>query len=649
VVLALLMLFSALVELRQSKKELFELMEVNAHAILDAVAEGSAFSIYSNQLLQNELFERLYDNALLLKELDSENNLSPKKLREIVKTNDLGQILFFNAGLSLEKFTVNDEYLNKPAIPSGEDIIQSLSSGDNAKDWILIHGNESNKLFSIIIKRKKAGALAVSVEGKVLLEFRKKTGIGVLISEIAANPNIVFLAVQDTFGIIAAKNVTELSPINEDTLVHKVLTTGQMASRVSRHNGSEVFEVIHPFTISGRVSGVYRMGLSLNSLETINRRIIRRLIIISVILLFLGTILMVLINYRQQYEFVNKAFDRIQSYYRNVVNNIKDGILTVNEKGEIITANPAAEKILGIPFSELKEMSLEKLNLIPGNSEKKENYKIEYDYSGRKKYLTLSIASLPTTEANKSEKIILLQDNTEKVSLENQIRQKEKLSAMGKLASGVAHEVRNPLNAISTIVQQFDLDFEPKENGEEYHSLAKLVISEVKRINKIITQFVNLARPPKLVFQPCDAKSFFEEIKHIGFGLIGNKNIKFTMTNNISGTVLWDCEQIKQSLINLLKNAVEAIEDEGNITLDIGKKEEKIVITIADDGTGISQSLQEKIFDLYYTTKNDGTGLGLSIVHRIISGHNGIITVSSIPDIGTRFIIEIPKEVKTDG
>ena len=641
-VVGFLMIASAMFELSQSKEELFELLDKNAHAILDAAVQGGAFSIYSNQLLEQEMFERLYDNAVLLQLFDGYHPLDDEDLRFLVESNDLTQVIFLNADFKIFLSSVNSMYLNALMLPDIDQIREVLRD-DSQNDNILIHTRNNKKLYSIILERKAGGALIVSLDADKLLNFRKKMGIGKLIAAITDNPNIIYLAVQDSSGILTAKNVDSLSRIADDSLVAAVMETGADFSRETLYHGEEIYEIVHPFYFDGYISGVYRMGLSLEPLQMINDRIFRRLVIISIILLFIGTIFFVLINIRQQYEFVNREFDSIQSHYRNVVDNIIDGILTIDHRGQVITANPAAEKILSLNQTEIKKMTVWDMGLSKNVVVQNKTVEVIYPVADSEKYLSFSVANM---HGNKEqEKIILIHDLTEKRNLELQIRQKEKLSAMGELASGVAHEVRNPLNAISTIVQQFDLDFEPVENNEEYHSLARLVVSEVRRINNIVTQFVDFARPPKLVIEACDSKILFEEMVQITRGLIGDRQIKLDSDIANFGTVFWDCQQMKQALINLLKNAVEACEDGGRVGLKAISHDSNIIIEIADDGAGIPKDQIKKIFDLYSTTKGNGTGLGLSIVHKIISSHNGRINISSELGRGTQFEIVLPKEV----
>ena len=213
---------------------------------------------------------------------------------------------------------------------------------------------------------------------------------------------------------------------------------------------------------------------------------------------------------------------------------------------------------------------------------------------------------------------------------------------MGELASGVAHEIRNPLNTIATIIQQLGKDFKPVSESDEYYSLTKLVQKEVKRINNSIKNFLNFAKPEPVKFYVFTLSELISEIKHLYQNHLSNKNISFNINQKWDGKVNWDKDKIKQVFINLIKNSEDSIDANGKIDFIVSQDKENILITMSDTGKGISKDNLSKIFNLYFTTKSDGSGIGLSIIQRIITEHNGIISVDSELNIGTTFNIKIP-------
>lgn len=225
---------------------------------------------------------------------------------------------------------------------------------------------------------------------------------------------------------------------------------------------------------------------------------------------------------------------------------------------------------------------------------------------------------------------------------ERHSKENEKLIAMGELASGVAHEVRNPLNTISMIGQRIKKNAESDSlDKESLVKMSDVLRSESSRVNKIIEQFLKFARPPKLNIERISSEEFFKEI--IGFAEVMalSKNIILKTDIKQNEILTIDIEQFKQVMINLIKNAIEVLEAGGEIKIEFFVKNNKKIISVSDNGMGIDENEIGKIFNLYYSTKENGTGLGLSIVQQIVSRHNGIIYVESKLNQGTKFIIEL--------
>ncbi|PIQ08885.1 MAG: hypothetical protein COW71_09380 [Ignavibacteriales bacterium CG18_big_fil_WC_8_21_14_2_50_31_20] len=216
------------------------------------------------------------------------------------------------------------------------------------------------------------------------------------------------------------------------------------------------------------------------------------------------------------------------------------------------------------------------------------------------------------------------------------------MNAMGQLASGVAHEIRNPLNSIATIVQQLDKDFEPINDKDEFHSLAKIVSKEVQRMNRTIENFLRFSKPEPILKNKFQLKDLLTAIEEQFVPLLKEKGIKFFLEENWDGIVNWDKNQIKQVLINLITNSIESIKDSGEIDLIIAKIDKNVELKLCDNGEGIPKENLQKIFNLYFTSKAKGTGVGLSIIQRIVNEHDGIVTVESSLEKGTSFTISIP-------
>jgi two-component system sensor histidine kinase HydH len=225
--------------------------------------------------------------------------------------------------------------------------------------------------------------------------------------------------------------------------------------------------------------------------------------------------------------------------------------------------------------------------------------------------------------------------------LEDEIRRQEKLAAMGGLAAGVAHEVRNPLSSIKAMATFFSGQFEV---GSEARDAAEVMIQEVDRLNRVITELLEFARPSDLKRQSHDIKLLLSRSIQLIHQDATNKNIEIELHTETGICSPWiDSDRLAQCLLNLYINAIQAMENGGTLTVQCTAGTAGYInITVKDTGLGISPDQLNKIFDPYFTTKKRGTGLGLAIVYKIIEAHQGQIVVDSTIGEGTSFTITIP-------
>ena len=647
------MISSAVVELHQSKKELMSLMKDQSHQLLEALLISSENALSSNQITEEYLKERLLNNANFTRYLYETGEISNQTLARFSQENNLFRINIFRRDGQKIYSSHERTHFDLPEKNSPQEILAPIFNGETDTLFIGMKEarHESGFRYAIAIAAKDRSAIVVNLDADQILSFRKQVGFGIFMRSIIQNPGIVYVALQDTSGILAASgNVRELESIETSPFLLKSWQDSTFATRTTEFDSIEVLEAIHPFYFQKRWLGVFRLGISLAPIQTINTRIYRRIIVISLVLIFIGLVLFSLVLVRQNLEIVQKQFQVVESYSAELIENMKDAVIVLDNRSNLKIFNQAAadlfqiQKIstIGKKLTTLFEESICESILLSAANMQEVSCKI----NKREKQLLISKSRFE--DENKHENIILIiRDLTEQKNLEDQLQRRERLSAMGELASGVAHEIRNPLNAISTTIQQLDKDFEPTSNKEEYHQLSRMVYKEVRRINETVQSFLRFARPEPLQPSQFQVKELFDHLKNQYTSIMNQHNIEFQINLNWMGEVFWDKQKIRQVFMNLIQNAMDAIEKNGKISIDVEpENHSKLKIHVVDNGPGIPEQIRSKIFNLYFTTKAKGTGIGLAIVQQIIFEHGGTIKAQSENQTGTMFQIIIPVKIQ---
>ncbi|MEX1300934.1 MAG: ATP-binding protein [Desulfotignum sp.] len=238
--------------------------------------------------------------------------------------------------------------------------------------------------------------------------------------------------------------------------------------------------------------------------------------------------------------------------------------------------------------------------------------------------------------------LFILKDLSRIRALESEIRRREHQAALGTLASGIAHEVRNPLSSIKGYAGFFGSLF---EEHSENKLAARMMVDEIDRVDRVISELLEFARPADLELRPTQPEPL---IRH-SLGIVRHeaRAAGIRVTEKIDTPlpqVLLDPDRFTQVLLNLYLNAMQAMKYGGDLTVDVRVEDKNIVFTVSDTGEGIAADDQSSVFNPYFTTKKNGTGLGLAIAHKIIENHNGTIRLNSVKGKGTTFYLSIPLE-----
>jgi len=358
----------------------------------------------------------------------------------------------------------------------------------------------------------------------------------------------------------------------------------------------------------------------------------------------------------------------LKNFNESIIQSMEAGLLTIDLDGMITSLNLGGEKITGWSEKEIVGnlfetiLSPERMEILPTDT----RLNRLPPYSREATIMTrgdkrISIGYTATDRIDNAGKkvgtIISFRDMTELKQMQTQLFRMDRLASLGVLASGIAHEIKNPLAGIKTMAQACEEEIEQDDPRKEY--LIRIG-KQVNRLDELLKTFFAFARPKPPDRKPCRISSIISEVLPLLEKKMSKQKIKYAhhIPDDLP-TVNVDMQQMQQVLLNLMLNAIDAMPGGGEIdisvqvvshhgsALDSARRADYLQIMIKDNGTGIPEEKRETIFDPFYTTKSTGLGLGLSIVYRIIDEHQGRIRVHSIIDQETTFFIELPLGANT--
>jgi two-component system, NtrC family, sensor histidine kinase PilS len=355
-----------------------------------------------------------------------------------------------------------------------------------------------------------------------------------------------------------------------------------------------------------------------------------------------------------------QGLTRLQAFHENIVHSISSGVFTADARGCITSFNPAAQEatgytiahVAGRPWREVfnwhpNQKSEEQLE---GAVSTTKRFEVECKRAdGNRLILGMTLSPLHEQGEQKGS-VGVFKDLTQIRDLEEEMRRKEWLASLGEMSAGMAHEIRNPLGALAGAMQMLRKDAMGDETNRR---LMDIAIREANRLDNIITEFLQYARPPALTLAEHDLnKVLAETLDLVQHEARTRSKIKI-VTSLATGplTALVDQDQLRQVFWNMATNAFEAMPEGGQLTISTscrhvdagGRKGDVVEIAFQDTGEGIVKENLDKIFLPFFTTKKEGSGLGLAAVHRIVDLHGGWIKVESQERQGSRFVVCMPR------
>ncbi|MBD3257929.1 PAS domain S-box protein [candidate division GN15 bacterium] len=644
-----------LVSIHNSRSASFELLEAQGTAITETLAQAAENAIKSEMFYDRLVQARYADLVASLVNRDVQT-LSDQDLVMFALSHDLmGVHAYDSTGELMVGAVPRGAYIRLPDFVENE-VVELLSEPEQNYVLLLEPTDGPGEMRHYYLELTPTLDMVVVIETDALYysEAVQETGIGYLAQRMAGEPGVEYVAYQTTDGIIfASRKVDELLAIESDPFLSRALESDTIAYRTTSFQDKDVVEFVRPFSTEKFPFGLFRVGVSLEGFNSIKGEFRTQMLVFSGTLIALLLVGLLYINARRRRRELRRQYEDIKSITDTVFAQMETGVAAIDAGGEIRVANSAFEQAFGVrdvTGKSWREALGERASLIdellPDKSDHREEKEITLEQDGATKVLLVAMSRMepPLGETGDSPAVVIVvYDITRLKEFEQQAARKERLSEMGNLAAGVAHEIRNPLNTISIAAQRLAAEFSVSEDQDQFTSFTKQIRTETKRLNEIITRFLALAREDKKKEQTVRLDELIYEMNGLLQMEAQQVGLDLSMESEPDITVRGDRDQLKEVFLNLFNNAKEAMAGlPGSFNVVARRDGDHVLIATADNGPGIPPDAADKVFAPYYTTKEAGTGLGLPTVQRIIEEMGGEISLERDFEEGALFLIRLP-------
>jgi PAS domain S-box-containing protein len=639
------------VSIRKSHADSYSLLVQQGTAFTEALAQASENAITAETFYDRLVQARYSDLARRLAEIDLQE-LSEADLVEFVRANDLFGAYVYAAdstlvaeGTGVRARTRLPEYVREEVYQLLADpevnYVLLLDENDAAGEVIHYYLELANRLDRVVV---------LAADALYYWEAMRQTGIGYLAQNMAREQGVEYIIYQSTEGIIfASKRPGELLAIESDPFLTAALEADTISSRRYEFQGKSVLELVRPFASPQYPFGLFRVGISLDGYDAVTRGFNIQMALLAVVLFCLLMVAILYINSRAKRAEIGRRYLRMKSVTDRIFEQMRTGVAVVDGGGIIRMANQAFESIFGVDQTQGRELAgviapelLSPENLVTEGRSSGET-EVSLPRQDGNRQLLVAVSDLPHGDTGTPDKLLVVYDITRLRQFERAAARRERLSEMGHLAAGVAHEIRNPLNTIAIAAQRLEAEFAPGENRETFASFTRKIRSETSRLNEIITRFLALTRAQTGKRDRVSIDRLVKDFAALVQTEAQELGLKLQVSVDSAAELAADADEIKQLLLNLFNNAKEALAGrEGRIEIRSSRREGALVIEFDDDGPGIDENLKDEVFAPYFTTKEAGTGLGLPTVHKIVTDLGGEIRIVESRLGGTSFVITIP-------
>ena len=350
----------------------------------------------------------------------------------------------------------------------------------------------------------------------------------------------------------------------------------------------------------------------------------------------------------QQFRGAKQDAMELRRNVEQLLQRLEEAVLLFDSGGHLMMAGQSVERLIGLPPNELVGRTVEQVFTRNANAReivdavrlrrRWRDHVITLTNAGASHIrATVSVEPLENTVGGNVGTLITLRDADSRRQLETQLDISSRLAALSRLTSGVAHEIKNPLNAMALHLEVL------RSRLEEAQPEVEVISREIKRLDHVVKTFLNFNKPLDLQMDTLDLTALAEEVAELETPAARSKGVVVETEFSKDAWVSGDRDLIKQALLNVVVNAVEAMDQGGRLKITTGVSDEQSTIAVTDSGPGIPPEVQHKMFNLYFSTKQQGSGIGLAMTFRVIQVHGGTIDLVSEPGKGTSFHLRFPR------
>jgi two-component system sensor histidine kinase HydH len=469
-----------------------------------------------------------------------------------------------------------------------------------------------------------------------------------LLMETAQQPDVDYLIVTDGEGHILADSDPSMLglPYGLDLDVKKIAQGREIRWRQTANpEGAGTFEVYRGLSLTpgnaGEIDRIVYVGFNMAKIEKASREDALRTAVTALVLVLIGSLAIVSLFLVQAYRLTRVSLSRVTVFSEALVKNMPIALLAVDRDGQIaacneqanglLTCSPAeavgqeASRVLPGPFMRL----LEDVHGRPGPVD------ADIELTSESGEQTWEVVAAAFADDEDQEGRILLARNVTGVrQMEREVARSRHLNAIGSLAAGVAHEIRNPLSSIKGFAVYFKQRLSGNAEDEE---TADIMIAETERLNRVISQLIEFARPLELKKEQTNLTDLVRHTIKLVTVEAQKNDVKIDVKAEMDlPPIDIDPDKIKQVLLNIFLNALAAMPDGGCLSVELAKQKDFMDVTVFDTGSGIKEEDLPRIYDPYFTSKPAGTGLGLAVAQKMMEAHGGLIQMESRAESGTK-------------